>query len=751
MTPLFLLGLTATPDRTDSSDILSLCDDNLVFQSDLFAGIRAGLLAPFHYFGIADESVDYREVPWRSGRFDPEALSNKLATLARARHAISEWRMRGLSKTMAFCVSVRHAEFMAAQFNKEGIASVAAYSGSPPGRSEVLERLRDGRLSVVFSVDLFNEGMDLPGIDTVMLLRPTESKILFLQQLGRGLRRSPGKTHLVILDFIGNHQTFLQKPQALFGVGPTYKALAKFAEEAEQGRIELPAGCYINYDLQIIEFLKSLDAGGSQKEYEALRDSLARRPTLSELYRAGSSMQDMRRQHGNWFEFVRDMGDLAADETEILETMRDFLAEVETTAMTKSFKMVLLEAFLELDGFAAPPTVGALASRSWAVMQRRKALLSDLPESMAATIGEEPDQWLRYWTENPINAWIGGNRGKEASRFFGVDEGKFVFAGTHSKGESSTAASMLQELVDYRLASYEVRRQASVSSSNVLPFKPKARVAVEIPFFPNLKIACGHFRTGRADAEEFRALPDRYGHLDPTRHFIARATGNSMNGGRNPIHDGDYLLLELLGAGNAGSITGTTVAIERQDESGDDQYLLRVVNRAKDGSYVLKANNPDYEDLPATDEMRTLARLKTLVDPFDLALGQAFMREDIPALFGEAFNAGSWNVGHVVLTEKRVHVLLVTLNKQGKAAAHRYHDHWIDDQTFHWQSQNATSPSGKRGQEIVRQAELGTQIHLFVRDMKLEAGKAAPFVYHGKARYRSHEGSSPMSVTFDLH
>ena len=175
-----MLGLTATPDRTDQSDILSLCDDNLVFTTNLFDGIQAGLLAPFHYFGISDDSVDYREVPWRNGRFDPEELSNKLATLARARHALDQWRERGLKRTVAFCVSVRHAEYMAAQFNKMGAVSAAVYSGSKLGRSEAIERLRSGLLSVIFSVDLFNEGVDLPSIDTVMLLRPTESKILFL-------------------------------------------------------------------------------------------------------------------------------------------------------------------------------------------------------------------------------------------------------------------------------------------------------------------------------------------------------------------------------------------------------------------------------------------------------------------------------------------------------------------------------------------------------------------------------------------
>ena len=207
--PSFLLGLTATPERSDQSDILSLCDDNLVYSCHLFAGIHAGLLAPFHYHGIRDESVDYREVPWRNGRFDPEQLSNKLATLARARHALREWRNKAQRRTLAFCVSTRHADYMADQFTRAGVSAAAVYAGSTLGRAQALESLNNGTLQVVFSVDLFNEGMDLPSIDTVMMLRPTESKILFLQQLGRGLRRSEGKQHLVVLD-VESHSNLCQ-------------------------------------------------------------------------------------------------------------------------------------------------------------------------------------------------------------------------------------------------------------------------------------------------------------------------------------------------------------------------------------------------------------------------------------------------------------------------------------------------------------------------------------------------------------
>lgn len=748
--PSFLLGLTATPDRTDQSDILSLCDDNLVYSCHLFAGIQAGLLAPFHYHGIQDESVDYREVPWRNGRFDPEQLSNKLATLARARHALREWRSKAQQRTLAFCVSTRHADYMAEQFNRAGVVAAAVYAGSTLGRAQALEKLHAGTLQVVFSVDLFNEGVDLPSIDTVMMLRPTQSKILFLQQLGRGLRRSEGKQHLVVLDFIGNHHSFLQKPQALFGVGATYQALAAFARKAEQNALDLPAGCYVNYDLAIIEFLKSLDSGGPQKDYEALRDVLGRRPTLNEFYRSGSSIQAMRQQVGHWFALVRTMGDLTDQESAAAQQYQALLREVEVTAMTKSFKMVLLEALLELDGLRQAIPLDLLAQRSRSVLERRRPLLADLSPEVRAVAATDP-AWGRYWRDNPVKAWTGGNRVAGTSAPFKLDGSIFALTQGVPPDIVPALTAMLQDLVDYRLAAYEVRLEPDATTGNVVPFPAKRHDTVELPYFPNLKIACGHFKSGRTDSEEHRALPTTYGPLDPSRHFIARATGNSMDGGKSPVRDSDYLLLELITPTRAGSITGNVVAIERQDEAGgDNQYLLRVVTKNRDGQYVLKANNPAFEDMPATDDMRTLARLRGVIDPLDLAVGQAFQREEIPALFGEEFNPGSWNVGHVTLDDKKAHVLLVTLNKQGKAEEHKYLDHWIDEHHFHWQGQNSTTPASKRGQEIIGHEARGIAIHLFVRDGRLAGGKAAPFLYHGRATYESHQGSGPVSVVFRL-
>lgn len=747
--PRFLLGLTATPDRSDQSDILSLCDNNLVYTCNLFRGISTGLLCPFHYYGIFDDDVDYTAIPWKSGRFDPDSLSSKLATLGRAKHALKEWYKLKQERTLAFCISINHAEFMAEQFNKAGVKAAAVYGGSDIGRAEALEMLDTNAIQVLFSVDLFNEGMDLPSIDTVMLLRPTESKILFLQQIGRGLRKAEdrNKEKVVILDFIGNHHSFLHKPQALFNIEPNYKELGKLAKQLETNNIELPDGCYVNYDLEFIDFLKSLYNNSIEEEFLELEEVLGHRPTMTEAYNTGMSFTQIRKQYGGWFQFIKELEKLDETEKSVIESHAILLKEFETTSMNKSFKMVLAQAFQELNGWENPPRIANLARKSWEVLRRYPNLRGDIPDRFRESPNPDPKAWETYWRTRPINAWIGGNRSESSVNHFGIEEGRFVPNHLVKSDNIATLESLLQEIINYRLTTYS-NRQAISTPDNVIE-QPHIW-GTELPFFPNIKIACGHFKTGTADAEEYRILGNSHGNLDPNKHFIARASGNSMNGGKNPIHDGDYLLLERITSESAGSISGQIIAVERQDQSGDDQYVLRKVIKSPTGEYILRANNPDYTDFVANKGMRTLARYKETINPLELARGQTLMREEIPDLFEESFNPGNWNSGHVVLKEQKAHILLVTLNKQGKSKEHRYIDRWIDESTFLWQSQNSTSPSSAKGKGLINHEKEGWSIHLFVRDHKLLSGKAGPFTYYGEANYHSHEGSKPMSITLNL-
>ena len=136
---------------------------------------------------------------------------------------------------------------------------------------------------------------------------------------------------------------------------------------------------------------------------------------------------------------------------------------------------------------------------------------------------------------------------------------------------------------------------------------------VQLHYFPNLKIACGYFKQGDDSDAEWMMIDPTWGQLDPTRYFLARASGNSMNGGKQPIVDGDLLLLEWITPERAGASTGNIMAIEQEDDSGLNQYLLRVVTKNSADEYRLKAHNRDYPELAASDTMRTFARLKKVV------------------------------------------------------------------------------------------------------------------------------------------
>lgn len=224
--PAELLGLTATPERSDGLPVLDWFEGRIAAELRLWDAIDQHRLVPFTYYGIHD-GLDLRDIPWRRGRgYDVDSLSNlftsndawaRLVLKELSRRADDVSRMRALG----FCVSVDHARFMARVFKDAGIAATAVWGDAPEtDRRQALKDLADRRVNVVFSVDLFNEGIDVPAVDTLLMLRPTDSPTLFLQQLGRGLRRHVGKTACTVLDFIGHHRAefrFCRRLRALLG------------------------------------------------------------------------------------------------------------------------------------------------------------------------------------------------------------------------------------------------------------------------------------------------------------------------------------------------------------------------------------------------------------------------------------------------------------------------------------------------------------------------------------------------------
>ena len=249
--PKILLGLTATPERMDGKNVLSYFDNRIAAEIRLPEAIDRKLLCPFHYFGITDE-VDLQSVKWSRGGYDKTALSNVytgndlrvILILEQLKKYIADMeKVKGLG----FCVSKEHAEYMAQRFNKSNIPSIALTADSDKNeRDSAQAKIAAGDLKFIFTVDLYNEGVDIPSINTVMFLRPTESLTVFLQQLGRGLRLCDGKDCLTVLDFIGQAHSkynFESKFAALLG-----NTKRKVIDEVKSGFPVLPKGCYIQLE-----------------------------------------------------------------------------------------------------------------------------------------------------------------------------------------------------------------------------------------------------------------------------------------------------------------------------------------------------------------------------------------------------------------------------------------------------------------------------------------------------------------------
>ena len=253
LTPRELLGLTATPERADGVDVRSFFDNRTAAELRLWEALGQELLCPFHYFGVAD-GTDLRGIEWKRGRYDEAALANVYTgNDARAAIVLTQLRAKvidlGAMRALGFCVNVAHAEYMARVFTEAGIpARAVSGNTSTIERERALVDLRDRRVNVLFAADLYNEGLDLPMVDTVLFLRPTESATIFLQQLGRGLRRAQGKAVLTALDFVGHHRRefrFDMRYRAL--TGATRRGLER---DIERGFPFLPSGCQIVLDKQ---------------------------------------------------------------------------------------------------------------------------------------------------------------------------------------------------------------------------------------------------------------------------------------------------------------------------------------------------------------------------------------------------------------------------------------------------------------------------------------------------------------------
>lgn len=316
--PKYLLGLTATPERSDQLDVLGWFGGSASAEIRLPDAISRRLLCPFQYFGVAD-TVDLNGLTWQRGGYRSDELDRvytgndiraKLILEKVSEIVLNPEDVRGLG----FCCSVAHAEFMARFFDEHGLPSLALSANSASSeRVSAQQRLRDRSINFIFVVDLYNEGVDIPEVDTVLFLRPTESLTVFLQQLGRGLRLHPDKQCLTVLDFIGAQRKefrFASRFRAL-SVKPT----SKLDDEIESGFPHLPSGCVIKLERvaqqRVLENVRQSIRLVRSRLVTSLRDLsgyLGRRPTLTETLQYFDTSLDELLKRGLWSRLLHDAG-----------------------------------------------------------------------------------------------------------------------------------------------------------------------------------------------------------------------------------------------------------------------------------------------------------------------------------------------------------------------------------------------------------------------------------------------------------
>ncbi len=357
--PKFMLGLTATPERLDNKDVFALCDYNTVYEIRLAEAINKGWLVPFRYYGIFDELVDYEDVEFKRGKYDEKQLEKALMINRRGELILNHYKKYNSKRALGFCSSRKHAEYMSKFFNDNGIKACAVISEPNSeesiDRKEAISLMKKGDMKVIFSVDMFNEGVDIPSLDMVMLLRPTESPTIFLQQLGRGLRKFKDKKYLNVLDFIGNFKKANMIPFLLTGnrIASKGKSIRKLREE------DYPDDCIIDFDFRLIDLFEKMEKESKKiqdiivEEYFRIKEYIEDRPSRLDIFKYMDEdiYLNMKRNAklnilNDYLVFLSNQNELYEEEHEITNNIADdFIKMIETTKMSQLYKMPLLLSF----------------------------------------------------------------------------------------------------------------------------------------------------------------------------------------------------------------------------------------------------------------------------------------------------------------------------------------------------------------------------------------------------------------------
>lgn len=358
--PKFLLGMTATPERTDGNDIFQLFDHNIAYEIRLSKAMEEEMLSSFHYFGVADLSVDNVQIENKSD-FRYLVANERVDKIIE--HAKFYGSDNGITRGLIFCSRKQEAEELSKLFNAKGLKTVALTGDSSDvQRVSSIEKLETDNLSekldYIFTVDIFNEGIDIPKINQIIMLRPTESAIIFIQQLGRGLRKVEGKGYLTVIDFIGNYVNNYLIPIALYGDTSYNKdSLRKLITE---GSRMIPGASTINFDEITKErIFQSIDSANMQlysdlkNDYNLLKYKLGKFPMMMDFIEHGSRdpylFVDYSNSYYNFFAKVekQESSELKAQEIKLLEL---FAKEINNgKRIVESYILKLLMEFESID------------------------------------------------------------------------------------------------------------------------------------------------------------------------------------------------------------------------------------------------------------------------------------------------------------------------------------------------------------------------------------------------------------------
>lgn len=531
------------------------------------------------------------------------------------------------------------------------------------------------------------------------MLRPTESTVIWMQQFGRGLRKAEGKPSLKVIDYIGNHRSFLMKLRSVATLADrnssSIGALRTLLDEIKKQELNLPEGCSVTYELESVEILESLlrparPEAALEAFYKEFFELHGVRPTAVEAFHEGFNPRGSSER--SWLGFVSRLNGLSQAESTAFSQSRQFLQSIEKIEATRSHKIALLLALISAGAIPGKIEIDELAGQVARLAARYLKVRDDLSVDLLDAKGLR-----RVLVENPIHSLVEGDATREGS-FFRFERDHL--STTFEAEDVGSFRDLLREILDWRLAEFLSRRVLGDPDTNII---------------------C---RVARAGDYPVLFLP---------------------NDAASPYLEQGAIPVQIDNVSYEASVEKDVISIVRKFD--EDENRLPEILRHWFGN---DAGLPGRGERVRLKRSRSGFEMEALRIPASqgLQIWSRYLREKIPPAFGLTFSQAIWNAGFVVQDPEIF--LLVTLAKEDMNTEHRYVDHFVSKDEFAWQSQNRTTKASKHGQLLSNHRVQGKRVHLFVRPTKKTGSKPTPFVYCGEVDFVSWEGDAPISIRWKL-